>query len=79
MKRHAFGWGSCVTVKNLLRQDADGEKYRQVIERHYLLDQSLEEIAEALGGTKGSVRAMCYRARKRLRELMGRSSMYFSN
>ncbi len=54
------------------------EDYRQVIERHYLLDQSLEEIAEALGGTKGSVRAMCYRARKRLRELMGRSSMYFS-
>lgn len=53
--------------------------YRQVIERHYLEDQSLDEIAQALGGTKGSIRAMCYRARKRLRELMGRSSMYFSN
>ncbi len=55
------------------------EDYRQVIERHYLLEQSFEEIAQALGGTKGSVRAMCYRARKRLRELMGRSSMYFSS
>ena len=54
------------------------EEYRQVVERYYLQDQSLEEIAQAMGGTKGSIRAMCYRARKRLRELMGRSSMYFS-
>ncbi len=35
MTRHAFGWGSCVTVKNLLRQDADGEKYRAIIEKNY--------------------------------------------
>jgi GH35 family endo-1,4-beta-xylanase len=35
MKRHAFGWGSCVTVKNLLRQDADGDAYRAVIEKLY--------------------------------------------
>jgi GH35 family endo-1,4-beta-xylanase len=35
MKRHAFGWGSCVTVKNLHRQDEDGEKYRSIIEKHY--------------------------------------------
>jgi RNA polymerase sigma-70 factor, ECF subfamily len=55
------------------------DEYRQVIERYYLQEQSLDEIAKALGGTKGSIRAMCYRARKRLRELMGRSSMYFSN
>jgi len=55
------------------------DEYRQVIERYYLQDQSLDEIAQAMGGTKGSIRAMCYRARKRLRELMGRSSMYFSN
>ena len=55
------------------------EVYREVIERYYLLDQSLDEIAQAMGGTKGSVRAMCYRARKQLRELMGSSSMYFSS
>lgn len=54
------------------------DEYRQVVERYYLQDQSLDEIAKAMGATKGSVRAMCYRARKRLRELMGRSSMYFS-
>ena len=35
MKRHAFGWGSAVTVKGLLRQDADAEKYREIIEKNY--------------------------------------------
>jgi GH35 family endo-1,4-beta-xylanase len=35
MRRHAFGWGSAVTVRNILRQDADGEKYRGIIERHF--------------------------------------------
>lgn len=51
---------------------------RDVVERYYLKEQSLDEIAESLGCTKGAVRASCYRARKRLRELMGRSSLYFS-
>jgi len=54
------------------------DDYRNVIERYYLGHQSLDEIAQATGATKGSVRAMCYRGRKRLRELMGRSSLYFS-
>jgi GH35 family endo-1,4-beta-xylanase len=35
MTRHAFAWGSAVTVKNLLRQDADGEKYRAIIEKNF--------------------------------------------
>lgn len=35
MKRHAFGWGSAVTVKGILQQDADGEKYRAIIEKLY--------------------------------------------
>ncbi len=35
MRRHAFGWGSAVTVKGILRQDADGEKYRAIIEKHF--------------------------------------------
>ncbi len=35
MRRHAFGWGSAVTVRNLLRQDADGERYRDVIAQNY--------------------------------------------
>lgn len=35
MKRHAFGWGSAVTVKGILQPGADGEKYRAVIEKNY--------------------------------------------
>lgn len=35
MKRHAFGWGSAVTVAGILRQDADGEKYRGIIEKNF--------------------------------------------
>ncbi|OGV71139.1 MAG: hypothetical protein A2283_23710 [Lentisphaerae bacterium RIFOXYA12_FULL_48_11] len=35
MKRHSFGWGSAVTVKGILRQDPDGEKYRSIIEKYF--------------------------------------------
>jgi RNA polymerase sigma-70 factor (subfamily 1) len=54
------------------------EDEREVIERYYFQEQSLEEIAETLGSSKDSIRGICYRARKRLRALMGRSSLYFS-
>ena len=54
------------------------DDYREVIDRYYLQDESLSQIAEAMGGTKGSIRAMCYRARKRLRKSLGRSALYFS-
>jgi RNA polymerase sigma-70 factor (ECF subfamily) len=81
------GDGSTPSVKTQRRENAHRLRvalaalpagYREVIERYYLRDQSLAEIAQALGGTKGSIRSTCYRARKRLRELMGQSSMYFS-
>lgn len=35
MRRHAFGWGSAVTAKNILRQDADGDRYREIIAKHF--------------------------------------------
>ncbi len=35
MQRHAFGWGSAVTVRGILQQDADGDTYRKVIEKLY--------------------------------------------
>lgn len=54
------------------------DEHREIIERYYLQGESLAEIAQALGAAKGAIRAKCYRARKRLRELMGRSSLYFS-
>ena len=81
------GDGSSPSVKTQRRDNARRlrvalaalpEDYRQVVQRYYLEDQSLAQIAEAMGSTKGSIRAICYRARKRLRELMGRSSLYFS-
>ncbi|MCA9118937.1 MAG: sigma-70 family RNA polymerase sigma factor [Planctomycetaceae bacterium] len=52
---------------------------RDIVERYYLQSQTLEEIAISTGRTIGSIRGICYRARKTLRELMGRSSLYFSN
>lgn len=55
------------------------EQQREIVQRYYLDGESLEEIAESMGCTKGAVRGLCYRARRRLRELMGQSSLYFSN
>ena len=54
------------------------EDQREVIQRHYLQDESFEEIAQALGRTKDAIRGTCFRARKNLRALLGRSSLYFS-
>lgn len=33
--RQAFGWGSAVTVRNILRQDEVGDRYRKIIEANY--------------------------------------------
>jgi RNA polymerase sigma-70 factor (ECF subfamily) len=54
-------------------------EYREVIQRYYLLDESLEEIATTMGRTKDAIRGLCYRARKDLREIMGGSSLFFSS
>ena len=35
MKRHAFAWGSAVTVREILRQDADGDRYRRIVEQNF--------------------------------------------
>lgn len=51
---------------------------REVLERYYLKDQSLEQIASGMDRSKDAIRGICYRARKNLRALMGRSSLYFS-
>ena len=51
---------------------------REVIERYYIRDQSLQQIADAMGRSKDAIRGLCYRARKELRGIMGASSLYFS-
>jgi GH35 family endo-1,4-beta-xylanase len=33
--RQAFGWGSAVTVRNILRQDNTGEQYRKIIAENF--------------------------------------------
>ena len=37
LKRHAFGFGSCVTVENLLDPSPDGVKYREIVEKYFNL------------------------------------------
>jgi len=54
-------------------------EYREVIQRYYLMDESLQEIADAMGRTKEAIRGLCYRARKDLRKIMGGSSLFFSH
>ena len=67
---------SIVHMKAAMRQLP--REQREVIRRRYLLGQSLDEIANALGCSKDAARGMCYRARQRLRTHMGRTSLYFS-
>jgi RNA polymerase sigma-70 factor (ECF subfamily) len=54
------------------------DEQREVVERYYVQGQSYEQIATALDRTKDAIRGICYRARKNLRDLLGRSSLYFS-
>ncbi len=53
-------------------------EHREVVQRYYLLEESLQEIADAMGRSKEAVRGLCYRARKELRAIMGGSSLFFS-
>ena len=55
------------------------DEQRDVLQRRYLGNQSLEEIATALGRSKDGIRGVCFRARKNLRAVMGRTSLYFSS
>jgi GH35 family endo-1,4-beta-xylanase len=37
MTNHAFGFGSCVTVENLLDPSSDGQHYREIVEKNFNL------------------------------------------
>ncbi len=67
---------SLVRLRNAIGQLP--EEQREVVRRRYLNGQSLNEIAESCDLSKEAVRGLCYRARKNLKTLMGRTSMYFS-
>lgn len=54
------------------------EDYRQVIELRHLQGLSREEVAQRMGRSEAEVRGLLYRARKRLRDAMGNSSLYLT-
>jgi len=54
------------------------EDYRQAVWLHYLRGLSLEETAKKMGRSKGAVRGLCYRAKRELREVLGRASSYIT-
>ncbi len=54
------------------------DEQRQIIESYYLQTQSLEQIAATTGHSVAALRGICYRARQKLRAMMGGSSLYFS-
>jgi RNA polymerase sigma-70 factor (ECF subfamily) len=54
------------------------EEYRRAIELRYFDGYSLEEAAILMGRTTGAVRGLVDRARRELRESLGRASHYLS-
>jgi RNA polymerase sigma-70 factor (ECF subfamily) len=54
------------------------EAYRLVVEMYDLENRPVEEVARALGRSPGAVYMVRARAHRRLRELMGATSKYFS-
>jgi RNA polymerase sigma-70 factor (ECF subfamily) len=54
------------------------DDYRQVLRLSYLEAKSLDEVADEMGRSKDAVRGLLYRARQKLRDAMGQSSLWFS-
>ena len=54
------------------------ENYQEVVRLRYFDQKAIAEIAEELGMTEGAVRGVLDRARKKLREAMGRASQWLS-
>ena len=53
--------------------------YRQVVEMYDLEGHSVEEVARTVGRSPGAVLMTQLRAHRKLREMMGGTSMYFSS
>ena len=54
------------------------EEYRRAVQLRYFEGRSLEETANLMGRTTGAVRGLLDRAKKKMREAMGRASLYLS-
>ena len=55
------------------------DDYRQVIQLRYLESKSIQETASIMERTEASVRSLTDRAKKKLREALGRISNYLSD
>ena len=75
---HRVQRGESIDAMKLAMAHLPGDQ-QEIVQRRYLQGQSLDQIAEETGRTKDAVRGLCFRARKNLRAVMGRSSLYFSN
>jgi len=53
------------------------ERHRQAVRLHHLDGLDLERVAAEMGENPDAVRGVLYRARKKLRDAMGRSSLWF--
>lgn len=54
------------------------DDYRQAVQLRYLQGLSLEETAQLMNRSPDAIRGLCHRAKKKLCELLGRPSFYFS-
>jgi RNA polymerase sigma-70 factor (ECF subfamily) len=54
------------------------EDYRQVVQLRFIEERSLAEVAEEMDRTEDAVRGLIHRAKKKLRDMLGRSSVSWS-
>jgi RNA polymerase sigma-70 factor (ECF subfamily) len=54
------------------------QEQQQAVRLRYIQGQSVDETADALGRSPAAIRGLLYRAKRRLRTLLGRSSRWFS-
>ena len=54
------------------------DKYRRPVELRYIRGMSVGEVADELDKKPRTVRGLCYRGIQRLRDVLGRSTQFFS-
>ncbi len=54
------------------------DEHRQAIRLRYLEGESLERTARLMDRSEDAVRGLCHRAKKKLRDALGRASLYLS-
>jgi RNA polymerase sigma factor (sigma-70 family) len=55
------------------------EDYREVVRLVYLEGLAVAQAAERMGRTERAIHNLCYKAKRRLREMLGSGSRYLSS